>query len=113
MTFTIIETRTRFGDVEVDTAAHCRLLSRARKDGGTWRLASLDCIYEKDMIHPVDPSQRLEIDRERLQTYRPSYRWLCYNLEMLGRPTNADLPGDDRQDLVEGLYREADEWLNG
>jgi hypothetical protein len=24
----IIETRTRFGDVEVDTAAHCRLLSR-------------------------------------------------------------------------------------
>lgn len=112
-TDTVIETRTWLGDVEIDTAAYCRLLSRVRKDNGVWRLSGLDCIYEKDTIQTIEPSQHLEIDTKRLQSYRPSYRWLCYNLEALGRPINANLPGDDRKDLVEALYREVDEWLKG
>lgn len=109
----IIETRTQLGEVAVDTAAHCRLLSRVRKDDGVWRLASLDCIYEKDTLRPVNPSRRLEIDEQRLSRGRPSYQFLCYNLETLGRPVNLELPGVDRPDLIQALYAEADAWLDG
>jgi hypothetical protein len=45
-TDTVIETRTLFGDIEVDTTANCRLFSRVHRDNGVWRLASLDVIAE-------------------------------------------------------------------
>jgi hypothetical protein len=110
-TDTIIETRTRYNGIEVDTSANCRLFSRVRKDEGVWRLASLDVIYEKDRLAPVNPSDQLTIDREELQRYRPSYRFLCYTLQSIGREIDPTLPGDDRPDLVAALYAEAEDWL--
>ena len=59
-------------------------------------MVSLDVIYEKDMIAPVNPSDHLDIEREELQRYRPSYRFLCYTLQRIGRSVNTNLPGDDR-----------------
>ncbi len=106
-----IETRTFLGDVEVDTVASCRLFNRVRRDDNSWRLASLDVIYEKDMLAPVHPSDQLTFDRERLQTYRSSYQFLCYNLHALGRTIDPDLAGDDRPDLVKALYADAEGWL--
>jgi hypothetical protein len=54
---------------------------RVRRDDGIWRLASLDVIYEKDMLAPVNPSDQLMINREELRQYRPSYRlWLMGGL---------------------------------
>jgi hypothetical protein len=110
-TDTVIETRTRFGEIEVDTAAHRRLLSRVRRDDGVWRLASLDVIYEKDTLAAVNPSDRLEISRDELQGYRPSYQFLCYTLHRVGREPNQSVAGDDRPDLVAALYAEGDDWL--
>ena len=110
-TDTVIEVRTLFGDIEVDITANCRLLSRVRKDDGIWRLASLDAIYEKDMLVPVNPSDRLEINREELRQYRSSYRFLCYTNQHMGRSVNPNLPGDDRPDTVAALYSEAEDWL--
>ncbi len=108
----LIETRVMWGEIEVDTAASCRLLSRLRKDDGIWRLASLDCIYEKDTVKAVDPSKTIPIDSNLLATFRPSYRFICYNLHTVGRKINNDLPGDDRKDLTAKLYSEAREWLD-
>ncbi|HYY89658.1 MAG TPA: hypothetical protein VFA49_12745 [Chloroflexota bacterium] len=44
--------------------------------------------------------------------FRPSYRFICYNLHLLGRSINSDLRGDDRPELVAALYAEADAWLS-
>ncbi|HKF38500.1 MAG TPA: nuclear transport factor 2 family protein [Ktedonobacteraceae bacterium] len=107
----VIETRTLLRGIEVDTSAHCRLFSRVRRDDGIWRLAGLDIIYEKDMLAPVNPSDQLLINREELQRYRPSYRFLCYNLHSIGREVDPSLPGDDRPELVAALYAEAEDWL--
>lgn len=107
----MIEIRSLLDDIEVDIAANCRLFSRVRKDAGVWRLASLDCIYEKDRLAATNPSVRLEIDEDRLRTYRPSYRFLCYTTHAVGRSPRLDLPGDDRPDLVANLYAEAEMWL--
>src|SRR5258708_32321297 len=43
-TDTVIETRTLYGDIEVDTTANCRLFSRLRRDDCVWRLAGLHVI---------------------------------------------------------------------
>jgi len=110
-TDTVIETRTLYGDIEVDTTANCRLFSRVRRDDGVWRLASLDVIYEKDMLAPVNPSDHLTINREELQRYRPSYRFLYYTLHSIGCSVDPNLPGDDQPDLVEALYAKAEDWL--
>src|SRR5258708_31524366 len=99
-TDTVIETRTLYGDIEVDTTANCRLFSRVRRDGGVWRLANLDVIYEKDMLAPVNPSDHLTINREELQSYRPSYRFLCYTLHSIGLSVDPHLPADDRPAIV-------------
>jgi hypothetical protein len=88
-----------------------RLLSRIRRDDGVWRVASVDVIYEKGMIAPVNPSDHLDIDREELQRYRPSYRFLCYTLERIGRSITPRLPSDDRPGLIAALYAQADDWL--
>ena len=87
------------------------MFSRVRRDDGVWRLASLDVIYEKDMLAPENPSDQLMIDREELQRYRPSYRFLCYTLHSTGRSVDPTLPSDDRPDLVAALYAGAENWL--
>ena len=110
-TSAVIETRTRLGDIEIDTTASCRLLNKVRRDDGVWRLASLDVIYEKDSLAPVNPSDHLTIDSETLRTYRPSYRFLCYTLRSIGRSVDPTLAGDDRPELVAALYAEAEDWL--
>ena len=110
-TDTVIETRTRYSGIEVDTSANCRLFSRVRRDDGIWRLMSLDVIYEKDRLVPVNPSDQLMINREELQSYRPSYRFLCCTLNSIGRKIDPMLPGDDRPELIAALYTEAEDWL--
>ena len=110
-TSTVIEARGRLGEIEIDTTTSCRLLNKVRRDDGVWRLASLDAIYEKDTIAPVNPSDPLTIDSELLRTYRPSYRFLCYVLQSVGRSADQTLAGDDRPDLVAALYADAEAWL--
>ena len=44
--------------------------------------------------------------------FRKSYKCISYLFDRGGMPNNNELPGDDRPDLEEKLYIEADEWLN-
>ena len=110
-TSTMIEARGRLSEIEVDMTTSCRLLNKVRRDDGVWRLASLDAIYEKDTIALVNPSDSLTIDSKLLQTYRPSYRFLCFALQGLGRSVDQTLAGEDRPDLVAALYADAEAWL--
>jgi hypothetical protein len=112
-TDTMIEIRMCVAGVEVDTTAHMRLLSRVRRDQGIWRLASLEGIFEKDVLAPVNPAEQIFISSQELRQYRPSYQFLCYLLSHMGRKQeiNPDLPGDDKPELVTALYAEAEDWL--
>ncbi|WP_165422876.1 nuclear transport factor 2 family protein [Ktedonosporobacter rubrisoli] len=111
-TDTIVEIRLTYENYELDLSSRCRLFSRVRRDEGIWRLASLDVIYEKDSVSPVNPSVPLPIDWEEIEQYRPAYRFLCYyNWHAFRRSVELDLPGDDRPELVASLYAEAEAWL--
>ncbi|MEV4110675.1 hypothetical protein [Nonomuraea sp. NPDC049695] len=57
---------------------------------------------------PVYPADRLAISRQDTAPYRRSYQFLAYG----GRGhLPADIPGDDRPDLVAALHDDAETWL--
>ena len=106
-----VQSRDMVGGVLTDLVAHCRFYSRVARTVDGWRLASFDCIYQRDELKAVNPTQALPIDWERLSKLRPSYCFLISIAEARGYRIDHELPGDDRPDLVAALYREGAAWL--
>src|SRR5215472_16902602 len=98
------------GIVEVTMSSHARLLFRAERRQGVWRLFGFDAVYLRDEIAPVIPGQAVAIDPDAVRTFRPSYRLLSYCLTSGGFPVSNDLAGVDRPDLVDALVREIYGW---
>jgi hypothetical protein len=105
--------RRYFGGVECDLTGYCRHRSRVERRGGTWRLASLVGVYEKNTLVPVIPGTAPKLDEQRLAGYRPSYNFQCYHREQEGNTAFPDRPGTDRPDLVEALEAADQAWLSG
>ncbi len=106
-----IRNRGTIGGVEVDMVMYCRFFSRVQRTPEGWRLATFDGIYHKDAMAPVNPREALPVDWDDLRRRRPSYRaWACV-LSSRGYDVGADELGDDRADLLEPFYSEAERWL--
>ena len=97
--------------VEASMTSFTRLLSRARKSQGEWRIAGMQAIYIRDQLEPCNPAEIPKIDLAKLNQYRRSYRHLSYALEANGRPLRDDLPGVDRPLLVSALRAADRKWL--
>ncbi len=98
--------------VEAVLTSYMRLLYRVEKRNGEWKITSMESINESDELVPAIPGQDLKINPEDVKDIRLSYRWLTYTRRIAGGTISQDLPGTDRPDSAEKLYREADEWLN-
>ena len=101
----------KIGDVPVTVSADARLFARAEKRG-VWRLSRLAGLYLTDSWQ-FETGLTPTIDRERLASYRLPYRHLSYLLAESGKQARPDLPGLDRPDLCEALYRAEGAWLSG
>ena len=97
--------------VEADLASYTRLLYRLEKRESGWKILSLNAIYERDTLAPTIPGTTLDLDHEKLAQFRPSYRFVAYDISTTGRSMTADLYGDDQPEQVQALYRSAFEWL--
>ena len=98
--------------VQASMTSFTRLLSRARKSHGKWRIAGLQAIYIRDQLEPCNPAEVPKIDLAKLNRYRLSYRHLSYALEANNRPLRDDLPGVDRPQMVSALRAADREWLH-
>lgn len=107
-----IHIRPRIEGVECDVVSWGRFFSRAERRDGRWRLMSFDSIYVKDRIDPVLPDAGLHLDIDKLAAARPSYRHLTYLNRDAAYSVPDDLPGDDRPDLLDGFYADAETWLH-
>lgn len=103
--------RTSLDGVEVELTAHSRLYERLEKRDDAWRISRMGIVYLRDILMPVNPAQRVEIDDARLSAYRPSYRFLSYVLAQTGVAPRDDLPGDDRPETVRPLLDADRRWL--
>jgi hypothetical protein len=97
--------------VEVDMTQFCRFFSRVVRTERGWKLASFDGIYHKDTIVPVNPNDTVPLDWDALSSLRPSYRIWAYAIGLKGYEVGQDELGDDRPDLLEPFYAEAERWL--
>jgi hypothetical protein len=108
-----IEACTVVEGTEADLVSYARLLYQAERTDVGWRIRSLHCIDERDMITTAVPGITLVIDASELAAVRPSYRCLAWLLTRRRYEVASDLPGDDRPELVEASYSSAFRWLAG
>lgn len=97
--------------VPVTVSADARLFARVEKRG-VWRLSRLAGLYLTDSWQ-FETGSMPSIDQARLASYRRPYRHLSYLLAESGKQARADLPGLDRPDLCDALYRAEAAWLTG
>lgn len=113
-TATQVIRRTRLDGVLVDVTIYCLLCARVEKRDGTWRILTMDVIYEKDTAVPVYASEPFEPSRQDLEREPAAYRFSAYNLRKLGYPVRAEeLYCTAEPQRVAQFYREAEDWLSG
>lgn len=82
-----------------------------RRDG-RWGIVLRQPIYEKDRIDPVDPSDTVVLDRERLAAFPEGYRHLAYVQDGIGYAIKLDMPMLTGPEL-DATYRRGAAWLAG
>lgn len=82
------------------------------RENGRWQIVRRQPIYEIDRMQPVDPSDRIALDRSRLDQFPEGYRHLAYLQTEGGATLKAGLPGLTGA-AVERLYKAGADWLGG
>ena len=103
--------RLTFEGVEFDFFAFVRFFSKVLLTDDGWKLVNFEGIYNRDYLRAVNPSDKLPVNWDEIATYRKSYRHMGWTQAYRGYHVNPELIGDDRPDLVQAFYAEADHWL--
>lgn len=109
----VVESYPVVDGVEAVLSAHTRLLFRVQRRAGQWHIRRIECVYERDEMHPAIPGGRLVVDPAEVAGFRASYRLLSWHLQRTGFPTRDDLPGADRPEQVLELHERCFGWLAG
>jgi hypothetical protein len=108
ITSACIQSRFEMGGERLDLSSYVRLVYTAVKENSEWKLASLDCIYEKDCLIPASPQ-----GMEPPEDARASYAHVITVIGREGYDMNPDLAGDDRPDLRDALLDKTRAWFEG
>lgn len=109
-------TTTRSVDVkgkEAVLTSYMRLLYRAEKRSGEWKITAMTSLNEWDELAPAIPGETLDVRPAELDGLRASYRFLAYTRKLAGGEVNMDELGVDRPEDVNKFYAREMEWLNG
>jgi hypothetical protein len=106
-----IHQRANVDGILCDCVCMGRFYDLFEKRGGKWGLVLRQPIYEKDRLDPVDTSQKLDLDREKLAKLPAGYRHLAYLQSKIGMNVKLDLPGIKGPE-VEALYAQGKAWLD-
>ena len=96
--------------VDLVLSAYGRFLYRVERRDQVWRIYGFDCIYQRDELTPAILGTSVMIDPDKIKNFRPSYRNLCYCLNLTGYTPNPDLPGEDRPETAQKLMAEINAW---
>lgn len=106
-----IQLRRIIDNIEYEVDSDVKIVTGVMKVDGQWYIDRFDCIYDKDEMRTVVPTQAGFVSREELAGYRESYACLSYITEKTGMKISQDMIGRDRPEMVEQLYQSLDEWL--
>lgn len=90
----------------------CVFYFGVEKRAGKWGIVSFDTHWDRDYIVPKIPGDKIEIDRELLATFRPSYQLDSYaSFKARGIKKDQNLPGVDRPETIKKLRDRLDNWM--
>jgi len=98
--------------VRCDVVCTGRFYDFFEKRNGRWGVVLRQPIYEKDRIDPIDPTAKLELEAELLNSFPEGYRHLAYIQTKIGYAVKRDMPGLKGAE-VEALYARGQRWLQG
>ncbi len=107
-----IHQRANVDGVVCDCVCTGRFYDLIEKRDGRWAIVKRQPIYEKDRLDPVDTSEKLNLDREKLASLPAGYRHLAYLQLKIGLNVKLDL-AQTKGAAVEALYAEGKQWLAG
>jgi len=107
----MIFNRGKIDGIAVDFYAYCRFFSRAVRENGAWKILTFEVLFERDIMHAVNPADGLPIDWAVLEALRPSYCFISYMQLSRGIKVDQDLLGDDRPEPLATFHAEQDAWL--
>ena len=107
-----ISQRAAVDGVAVDVVCTGRFYDFFEKRESRWGIVRRQPIYEKDRMDPLDPTARLELDTELLDSFPEGYRHLAYLQSRIGFTIKRDLP-QLKGDVVQALYAHGRKWLEG
>jgi SnoaL-like domain len=96
----------------VDVVCTGRFYDFFEKRKEKWAIVRRQPIYEKDRIDPVDPSAKIALEKNLLNSFPEGYRHLAYLQSKLGLNVKRDMPQLKGPEL-ERLYRHGRAWLDG
>lgn len=105
-----IHQRANLDGVICDAVCMGRFYDLFEKREDRWGLVLRQPIYEKDRLDPVDTSESLNLDKQKLATLPAGYRHLAYLQLKMGLNVNLNLP-QARGPEVEALYAQGKAWL--
>ena len=79
-----------------DVVCTGRFYDFIEKRKGRWGIVLRQPIYERDRLDPVDPSARLSLDQNLLNSFPEGYRHLAYMQTRVGYKVKTDMPGPSR-----------------
>ncbi len=95
-----------------DVVCTGRFYDFLEKREGKWGMVLRQPIYEKDRLDPLDPSAKLDLDKDLLAQFPEGYRHLAYIQTRIGFNVKRDMPGLKGPE-VEALYGRGKAWLAG
>lgn len=112
-TLVVIHLISELDGIGVDCVGYCRERMKVERRTDKWLFAGVNSIYLYDTLIPTNPARVPRLDEEKLNSFRPSYRFLSYMLTERGLPARDDLPGADRPESVRAVVEEEEAWLCG
>ena len=107
-----IHQRANVDGVVCDCVCTGRFYDLIEKRDARWAIVKRQPIYEKDRLDPVNTSEKLSLDQEKLAALPAGYRHLAYLQQKIGLDVKLDLAGT-KGPAVEALYAEGKQWLAG
>ncbi len=107
-----ISQRAEVENVVCDVVCTGRFYDFIQRYEGRWVINVRQPIYEKDRMDPVDASQSIHLNREKLNAFPEGYRHLAYLQSAIGYKVKPDMPGLFGPE-VEALYGRGARWLEG
>lgn len=110
-----IQARIPYQSCDLDLTSWAHQMQRFEKVDGEWKIVRFQAVYIRDSVSTPYPGLKVpDIDekgQEVLQNARTSFKWLAWQMSLIGETVRSDLPGYDDEATWKPLKESNERWL--